>query len=369
MKGLLLCVLVLALFDFSITNEERCQYCQKSFKTLSKHLWRCAKELQQEPSQVDRNHRNTMNHENYVETRDCSIVNVNNESDLTTVEEVITEYDERVQSETSSKSSDCKCHCGKICNGNRALRAHQRHYHVNDVPALRNLFNMNEENIQDSIAEDIEEIERNLPEKKLPRHGVKLTKTTNEWNTANDHFKCTMDLEIMNLQENIYNYFGRTFCTVNNDNPDTSTFKERYVHLSKRQLKKALTTLKSQSSYENTLEIRYVAKLIRKKYQKRPSNYESTKNHNESIDKNFWKYCKETVDPTEAVKPDFDMNTCQTHFRKTMKSNRTRKTYEYPSWMTRLDQPTSVFDLTMPTYREITKIINKIKSKKFAMST
>ena len=42
--------------------------------------------------------------------------------------------------------------------------------------------------------------------------------------------------------------------------------------------------------------------------------------------------------------------------------NRHSRGYSAPSWMKILDEPNSPFDLSPPTYREISKIIHKMKS-------
>ena len=48
-----------------------------------------------------------------------------------------------------------------------------------------------------------------------------------------------VDYELKTLQENAYNYFKRAYGTFNNSEDDnTATFRKRYDHLSKRQLKK-----------------------------------------------------------------------------------------------------------------------------------
>ena len=53
-------------------------------------------------------------------------------------EGTLTDYGERMQ--RNRKTNYIECHCGKLCNGNRGLRAHQRFCHVNDIPELRDLF-------------------------------------------------------------------------------------------------------------------------------------------------------------------------------------------------------------------------------------
>ena len=71
-----------------------------------------------------------------------------------------------------------------------------------------------------------------------------------------------VDYKLKTLQENAYNYFKRTYGTFNNSDDDNiATFKQRYDHLSKRQLKKQLTYLRAESSEEKSPEMRYISKL------------------------------------------------------------------------------------------------------------
>ena len=82
--------------------------------------------------------------------------------------------------------------------------------------------------------------------------------------------------------------------------------------------------------------------------------------HDETIKKDFQKYCKEIFGNEDQILPDFDKTICYEYFIKSLKKNKHSKDYFPPSWMKILDHPNSPFDL--PTYREISKIIRKIKS-------
>ena len=95
---------------------------------------------------------------------------------------------------------------------------------------------------------------------------------------TNEHFKGTFDLskeikdvdyELKTQQDNVYNYFKRTYGTVNNSGGDnTITLRQRYSHLSKRQLKKQLAYLRAESSEDKSPEIQCISKLMRHKYKK-----------------------------------------------------------------------------------------------------
>lgn len=61
----------------------------------------------------------------------------------------------------------------------------------------------------------------------------------------------------------------------------------------------------------------------------------------------------------------FDKATCQSYFKRTLSRDRAKRYFEFPTWMKQLDAPSKVFNLDPPTYREITGIINKLKSSGF----
>ena len=161
------------------------------------------------------------------------------------------------------------------------------------MPELRELFNNELVEIrEDSITCDknFEPNDQYIPQNKLPKTGIKLPKTESDWKQANKYFEATLDHikeivdineEITNLQNTIYDYF-RNECGTVVEEVSNSEYKETYEKLSKRQLKKALSELKSNKRSE--LEIRYVSNLIRKKYKKK-QRY--VINHDENLSKNF----------------------------------------------------------------------------------
>ena len=125
-------LLVLSLLKNIHGVEEKCQYCERTFKTLSKHIWRCSKKITQPSHTIDGNHGN------HVEFRNQPLANIDNENSVAAPEGTLTDYDEKMQRNT--ETNYIECHCGKLCNGNRGLRAHQRFCHVNNIPELRDLF-------------------------------------------------------------------------------------------------------------------------------------------------------------------------------------------------------------------------------------
>ena len=258
-----------------------------------------------------------------------------------------------------------ECHCGKLCNGNRGLRAHQRFCHVNDNPELRDLFVQEIEQLIDNDADNSDDESAINHAKIIPKKGIKLPKTTEKWNTANEYFKQHLNscenvndigVEIRNIQNVIYDYFAENNGTVGGESDD---LKQQYGQLSKRQLKYKLRDLKSQNDPNNERAIRYVSKLIRSKYSKKPFE---ERDHDSEVKENLWKYCKKTLEKQEDnIKPNFDENTCREYFRRSYKKH-SKPNYNFPTWMKMLDQPKELFNSEPPSYREITKIVNKMKS-------
>ena len=83
--------------------------------------------------------------------------------------------------------------------------------------------------------------------------------------------------------------------------------------------------------------------------------------NDEKIEKNFWKFFKEVFENENQVLPDFDEKTYSDYFIKSLKKNKQLRDFSPPSWMKSLDEPDSPFDKTPPSYREISKIIHKMK--------
>ena len=110
--------------------------------------------------------------------------------------------------------------------------------------------------------------------------------------------------KITDLQNTLYDCFKVHYGTIKNVDPNTE-YQEKCSNLSKRQLKKTLATLKQQDGDRYTSEMRYISKLIRSKYSKKPLNIEYSKD-DEKIAKNFGGYCKEVFEKEDTVKPGFN---------------------------------------------------------------
>ena len=84
--------------------------------------------------------------------------------------------------------------------------------------------------------------------------------------------------------------------------------------------------------------------------------------YNERIEKDFWKHCKDILESEGKVLPDFDETICYEHFIKLLKKSEDSGDYSPPWRMKILDEPTSLLDLSPPTYREISNIFHKMRS-------
>ena len=158
------------------------------------------------------------------------------------------------------------------------------------------------------------------------------------------------------MQKTIYDSF-RTECGTVVEEISNSEYKETFEKLSKRQLKKALSKLKSNKRSE--LEIRYASNLIKRKYEKKQIN---VLEHDEKLSKNFWSYYKDIFEKDEIIKPGFDKVTCEIHFKNSTKQTNHHKAFELPVSMELLENPSSSFNGEKPIYLENTNIINKMKS-------
>ena len=85
--------------------------------------------------------------------------------------------------------------------------------------------------------------------------------------------------------------------------------------------------------------------------------------HQTEFYKNYWKCCEKVFESqSEKIKPIFNETACKQYFRKILSKKIRHKTFNPPSWMKKLNEPTINFNLETPSYVEITKIIMEIKS-------
>ena len=133
----------------------------------------------------------------------------------------------------------------------------------------------------------------------------------------------------------------------------------KYANHSKNMLKKSSRKLKNYS-IRDINEIKYVSHLLRNKL--KGAGDASLYNHNERIKQNYWKYCKNIFESEDKVQPTFDESTCFDYFQNIFQEKQPHRKFEFPSWMKMLNEPTHPCNLDPPTYKEIQKIITKMKS-------
>ena len=97
---------------------------------------------------------------------------------------------------------------------------------------------------------------------------------------------------------------------------------------------------------DDLTRVRYVSKLIRVKHGRKSNKLRTDMRHDERIEKDFWKYCKEIFESEDKFLPDFDETICYKHFIKVLKKDNCSGDYSSPLWMKILHKPTSLFDLS-----------------------
>ena len=198
--------------------------------------------------------------------------------------------------------------------------------------------------------------------KGLIKRGVILPNTVQEWERANEYFRVNIHhnneikdviKEINDMQNKIYDYFSETSVQVQ----DKETNK--YENWTKNQLKNHLKLLKSQNA-KPAEKIKRVSRVLRKRYKKRS---DTDFDHQTEFYKNYWKYCEKVLQPqSDKIKPTFNKTDCKQYFRKILFEKNRHKSFNPPSWMKKLNEPTIKFNLETPSYVQITKILMKIKS-------
>ena len=135
--------------------------------------------------------------------------------------------------------------------------------------------------------------------------------------------------------------------------------------MTKSKLKKTVRDLKkSYETNQNDIllnEIKYVSKVLREKFSKRSNSFESF-DHDICCKENFWKYCEDIFENESKIQPEFSEDECHSYFRNSLKDKNRNKKFTYPPWMKQLSAPNVSFDNEPPRYKEIIKIIVKMKS-------
>ena len=83
-------VLFIIKFGISYGIEEKCQYCNKNFKSLGRHVWRCTAKLYTQSSQITGNHGDQNNEQiQSIGNWSRSLVNLNDQRSLNAPERTI----------------------------------------------------------------------------------------------------------------------------------------------------------------------------------------------------------------------------------------------------------------------------------------
>ena len=343
MKGFYLiniALLWLLLGKFWCVNATVCEYCGKDFKSLGRHVWRCKHRVGHSSQTENEGQRNEERSSN----TETSQANVNVEIGLV------------------GECVNFKCYCGRIFSSRRSLTLHRRSCFVeNNVGTLSDLF----VEINSSDRAIVDEVSTGMPSpvfvspKPSLLVGVKLPRTQSEWDRANEYFSTQLNtsrelgdlnMEIAHLNR-MWAYFNDNYGQVK----PRSKFNQ-YNTMSKSKLKKILRNLKLRCG--NVEEIRYVSKLLRKKLR----SQDHVRNYEEELSKDFWKFCKGEFEQAESQQPNFDESTCYDYFKNVFLEKFKIRQFNFPSWLKPFPVASIDFDLECPTYREITKIIRKMKS-------
>ena len=348
----LLCYWLLVVITLDSTLAAQCEYCEKDFTYINKHIWRCKVKL----SKIQQT--SIVNNDFSVETSETSLVNIDNNIPATNDPPVILENSNNIDSYT--------CYCGKKCKGLRGLQAHKRACRVVGVQDMKSLLS-----IEPDTENEEEQIDGNEEEvfKKLEKHpGIKLPKTEAQWERANDYFKqflpvndqiINTNISIKMLQQRIYKYFKDNYGTVSQKND--IALQNKYKDYSNKKLKKLRRNLK-ESSPDAITEIRFISKLLRQRLNKTNKMNTDYIDHQNEINKNFWKYCKNTFEKTERVQPNFDETRCYNFFKNNLKAKHKHKKFKIPPWMKTNQTPNIPFNTSPPTYIEINRIVSKMKA-------
>ena len=134
----------------------------------------------------------------------------------------------------------------------------------------------------------------------------------------------------------------------------------KYKDMSKSVLKSSLKTLKVSNAPLS--EIKYVAKCLRSKLQLNTHSVLASKNHDTQIQKNFWGYIKTNFKQNMSLSPTFDCSACTKFFATFFRSIFPSKSFKIPDWIPSLAQPSIPYDLSPPSYHQITKVVRRMKA-------
>ena len=85
-------------------------------------------------------------------------------------------------------------------------------------------------------------------------------------------------------------------------------------------------------------------------------------NHNNYVRKNFWGFIRNVLERRSFVLPSFTRDHCTKLFIRTFSTVRPFKSLSILSWIPKFSEPSTLFDLSPPTYKKIALMILGIKS-------
>ena len=302
-----------------------CSFCGKDFQSVNRHAWRCQARME----------------------------DVNPDTNEETAEPV-------------NPTGEIQCICGKICKGVRGLRGHQRS--CRSIKHMSDKLSIND--IQDATG-NVARISTLLEETPVTKPGIKLPKTSEEWDLANTFLQSKLNnidvrttgvsYAIDQLNKVTYEYFRETYGLINKGDEVAEELRNAYKDLSKKDLKKELKKLKNQQP-QDSIEIRYVARLLREKLKGNVSSERPLKKDDTVLQRNFWGFCKRLFVKSNETKPTFSKSICENYFLKILSPLNPSKAFNLPSWIPSLQAPTVQFTNQPVTYRKICKIVNRMKS-------
>ena len=85
-------------------------------------------------------------------------------------------------------------------------------------------------------------------------------------------------------------------------------------------------------------------------------------NFDDQIKRNFWRYVKQSFNHKVALLPTFNASVCTEFFGKFCAITNPLASLTIPSWIPSLSQSCIRYDLSPPTYQQITKVLCRIKA-------
>ena len=153
------------------------------------------------------------------------------------------------------------------------------------------------------------------------------------------------------MNSTIYNYFYDNFGY--SEDFISDELVNKYKDLTKKSLKSNLKFVKQSQASPN--EIRYVLRLLRNRIRTSAEIPSSEFAHDIRIQNNFWRYVKTNLNSSASPCPSFNMATCTTFFRDFFRAKQPSKSFKIPSWIPSLPQPTIPYNLSSPSYQQVTR--------------